>query len=173
MKNISIEIKWAIIFSIVGLLWMVLEKAVGLHDKYIDYHLYLTNLFAIPAIIVMVLALKDKKKKIYGGRMTYVQGLISGIILSVFIALLSPLTQWITSYLITPEYFPNIIKRSVELGYYKTTAEAEANFNYPNYAKQGAIGALMMGVATTAIVMIFIRTKNNKINNDAEKYAMG
>lgn len=159
MNTIRIEIKWAIIFSVMGLLWMVLEKLSGLHGKYIDYHLYLTNLFAIPAIWVMVLALKDKKKNFYDGRMTYRQGLVSGIILSVIIALISPLTQWITSYIITPEYFPNVIKRSVEIGYYKTTAEAEANFNYKNYAVQGAIGALVMGVVTVAIAMLFIRTK--------------
>lgn len=162
MKHIKIEIKWAIIFSVITLLWMLLEKLCGLHGKYIDYHLYLTNLFAIPAIIVMVMALKDKKKQFYGGQMNYKQGLISGIILSAIIALISPLTQWLTSFVISPEYFPNVIKRSVELGYFKTTTEAEANFNYPNYAKQGAIGALVMGIVTTAIAMIFIRTKNTK-----------
>lgn len=159
MKTVKIEIKWAIIFSIMGLLWMVLEKLCGLHSTYIDYHLYLTNLFAIPAIWVMILALKAKKKNFYNGQMSYTQGLLSGIILSVIIALISPLTQWITSYIITPEYFPNVIKRSVELGYYQTTANAEANFNYQNYAIQGAIGALVMGAVTTAIAMIFIRTK--------------
>jgi len=162
MKNIKIELKWAIIFTVVALIWMVLEKLFGLHDKYLDYHLYLTNLFAIPAIIVMVMALKDKKKNSYGGDMGYKQGLISGIILSVFIALLSPASQWITSFVISPEYFPNVINRSVELGYFKTIAEAEANFNYQNYAIQGAIGALLMGIITTAIAMIFIRTKPKK-----------
>ncbi|WP_445455166.1 DUF4199 domain-containing protein [Flavobacterium sp. HNIBRBA15423] len=164
MEKIKIEIKWAILFSVMGLLWMVLEKLCGLHGKYIDYHLYLTNLFIIPAIWVMVLALKDKKKNFYKGQMTYKQGLISGIILSFFIALISPLTQWITTYVITPEYFPNVIKRSVEIGYFKTVTEAEANFNYPNYAKQGAMGALIMGIITTAIAMIFIRTKNSNLN---------
>lgn len=159
MKNIKIEFKWAIIFSGVVLLWMLLEKLSGLHGKYIDYHLYLTNLFAIPAIIMMVMALKDKKKNYYNGQMSYKQGLITGSILSVIIALISPLTQWITSFIITPEYFPNVIKRSIELGYFKTIAEAEANFNYQNYAKQGAIGALVMGIVTTAIAMIFIRTR--------------
>jgi hypothetical protein len=159
MKNFSIEIKWALIFSAVTLLWMTGEKLAGLHDKYIDYHLYLTNLFAIPAIIMMVLALQEKKKKAYSERMTYKQGLISGIIISAIIALLGPVTQWITSYVITPEYFPNVIKRSVELGYYKTTEEAAANFNYTNYAIQSTIGALMMGILTTAIAMIFIRSK--------------
>jgi len=139
---------------------MVLEKLSGLHSTHIDYHLYLTNLFAIPAILVMVLALKNKKRSFYNGQMTYQQGLVSGVILSLIIALLSPLTQWITSYVITPEYFPNVIKRSVELGYYTTTEEARANFNFKNYAIQGAIGALVMGFVTTAIAMIFIRSKN-------------
>jgi hypothetical protein len=79
-----------------------------------------------------------------------------------FIALLSPLNQWITTYLITSEYFPNVIKRSVEIGYFKTTEEAQAQFNYRNYAMQGAVGALIMGIVTTAIAMIFIRLKNKR-----------
>lgn len=160
MKNLNIEIKWAFLFTGIGLIWMVLEKLSGLHDTYIDYHLYLTNLFAIPAIIVMVLALKDKKKNTYSGQMNYKQGLLSGFYLSLFICLLSPLAQWITTYIISPEYFPNVIKRSVEIGYYKTTAEAEANFNYTNYAIQGAIGAVVMGILTTAIAMLFLKSKN-------------
>ena len=160
MKNYQIETKWAIFFSLMALLWMLVEKISGLHSTYIDYHLYLTNLFAIPAIWFYVLALKDKKKNFFGGQMTYKQGLVSGTILSVIIALLSPLTQWITSYVISPEYFPNVIKRSVELGYYQTTEEATANFNYKNYAIQGMIGAFGMGLVATLVVMIFLRTKN-------------
>ncbi|MEO6682191.1 MAG: DUF4199 domain-containing protein [Ginsengibacter sp.] len=159
MKNRKTEIKWAFIFIAMTLVWMVLEKVSGLHGKYIDYHLYLTNLFAIPAIWVYVLALRDKKRNDYGGRITYKQGVISGIIVTVIIALFSPLTQWIISYVITPEYFPNVIKRSVELGYYTTTAEAEANFNYKNYAVQSSVFALIMGLITTSIVMIFLKTK--------------
>lgn len=161
MERIKLELKWAIYFSIMVLIWMALEKLSGLHSTYIDYHLYLTNLFAIPAIWIMVLALKDKKNKYFDGQMSYQQGLISGIILSIIIALISPLTQWITSYVITPEYFPNVIQRSVEIGYYKTIEEAQDNFNYTNYAIQGLIGALGMGIITTAIAMIFIRTKND------------
>lgn len=165
MEKIKFELKWALIFSIIALLWMLLEKLSGLHGKYIDYHLYLTNVFAVPAIWIMVLALKDKKTQFYGGYITYLQGLTSGIVLSLFIALLSPLTQWITSYIISPEYFPNVIKRSVEIGYYMTIEEAETNFNYSNYAKQGAIGALIMGFITTAIAMIFIRSRKKTTIN--------
>lgn len=159
MKNIKIEIKWALIYSVVGLLWMLLEKLSGLHSTYLNYHFWLTNLFYIPAIWMIVLALKEKKRVFYNGQMSYPNGLVSGIILSLFIAILSPLTQWITSYVISPEYFPNVIKYAVETGYHKTIEEAEANFNYPNYALYGAIGALVTGILISAIAMIFIRSK--------------
>lgn len=162
MKNIRIEIKWAIYFVLMTLAWMLLEKVSGLHGKNIDYQMYLTNVFAIPAIWFMVLALKDKKKNYYSNFMTYKQGLISGVILSLFIALLSPLTQWIISYVISPEYFPNVIKRSVELGYYPNTEAAEAQFNYKNYAISSTIFAFIFGVLTTAIAMIFIRSKGKR-----------
>lgn len=159
LQKYGTEIKWAFIFLGMTLAWMLLEKLCGLHGKYIDYHLYLTNLYAIPAVWVYVLALKDKKRRFYGGQMSYKQGFISGLIITLIVAVFSPLSQWVISYVITPEYFPNVIRRSVELGYYKTTAEAEANFNYGNYAKQSTIAALVMGLVTSAIVAFFVRTK--------------
>jgi hypothetical protein len=108
----------------------------------------------------MVMALKDKKE-FYNGQMNYKQGLISGIILSIIIALLSPLTQWITSYVITPEYFPNVIKRSVEIGYFKTTAEAKP-ISITKTMRYKVPPDFGYGIVTTVIAMIFIQTKKTK-----------
>lgn len=44
------------------LLWMVLEKQIGLHNEYLEWQQYVTMLYVIPAIWIYVLALKDKKK---------------------------------------------------------------------------------------------------------------
>ena len=159
MKKIRLEIKWALIFVAVFLLWMLLEKLVGLHSTHIDKHMYLTNLYAIPAIAIYVLALRDKKKKDYNGQMTFKQGVISGLIVTVIVTFFSPLTQWITSTIITPEYFPNVIAYSVETGYYKSLEEAAAYFNLENYIVQSTIGAFVMGAVTSAIVAFFMRTK--------------
>lgn len=159
MKKFKLEIKWAFIFIAMSLLWMIIEKLTGLHSTHIDKHMYLTNLFAIPAILIYILALKDKKKKDYLGRMSYKQGLVSGLIITVIVAIFAPLTQWITSTIITPEYFPNVIAYSVESGYHKSIEEAEAYFNLSNYIQQSVIGALIMGVLTSAIVAIFLKSK--------------
>ena len=162
MGKIKLEIKWAFIFIATMLVWMVLEKLVGLHDTHIDKHMYMTNLFAIPAILIFVLALRAKKTKDYNGQMSYKQGFISGLIITMIVTVLSPLTQWIVSTIITPEYFPNVIAHSLETGYYNSIEEAEAYFNLNNYMVQRTIGAFVMGIITTAIVIIFVKTKLGK-----------
>jgi len=139
---------------------MVLEKMVGLHSTHIDKHMYLTNLFAIPAILIYVLALKDKKKNYYDGQMTFKQGFLAGLIITIIVTLFAPLTQWIISTVITPEYFPNVIAHSVETGYHNSLEEAEAYFNLKSYMLQATVGTLIMGVVTAAIVAFFVRTKS-------------
>jgi len=158
MKKYSIEIKWALIFVVVSLLWMVMEKLVGLHDVHLEKHIIYTNFFAIVAIAVYVFALRDKRNNFYEGKMTWIQGFTSGMIISVIVTFISPLTQVITSEVITPEYFPNVIKLSVQLGK-MTQEEAEAYFSLRNYIMQSMIGAIAMGAVTSAIVALFIRKK--------------
>ena len=119
-------------------------------------------LFMIPAIWIYVAGLKEKKKKDLNGNMTFKQGFVSGLIITVVVTLFSPLTQWITSEIITPDYFTNVIAYSLETGYHKSLAEAEAQFNLENYIIQSTVGALLMGIATSAIVAFFVKTKIKK-----------
>lgn len=158
LKNFKTEIKWAVIFVIAALVWMLLERVAGLHDTHIDKHAVYTNFFAIPAIAVYVLALLDKRKSDYGGVMNYKQGFLSGLIITAIVTVLSPLTQLITSTVITPEYFSNIIEYSVQQGE-MTRQAAEEYFNLRSYIVQGLIGAPVMGVMTTAVVAFFTKKK--------------
>lgn len=158
MNNLRIEIKWAIIFALMQLLWMILERLTGLHTTHIDKHAIFTNFVAIPAIAIYVLALLDKRKNFYQGIMTYMQGFKTGFIITLFVSIFSIATQYIISTIITPDYFSNIIEYSVNEG--KMTQEAaEKMFNLKSYLIQAPIGALIMGVLTSAIIAIFTRKK--------------
>jgi len=158
MKNFQIEFRWALIFSLALLVWMYFEKAIGLHDAHIGQHAIYTNLFAIIAIIIYVLALKDKKRSFFNGDMNWKQGFISGMVLSVLIAIISPLVQYIISTYISPEYFNNVIDYVVENG--KMTLEnAQGYFNLKSYMLQSAFGALAMGLVTSAVVAFFVKSK--------------
>lgn len=158
MEKYKIELKWGFIFIVVLLLWMMMEKALGWHDEHIDKHSIYTMFFVIPAFIMITLALLDKRKKFYHGRMNYTQGLVSGIIVSVIVAILSPLAQYIISNFISPDFFNNLIDYTVSTGQ-MTEEKAQKFFNLKSYMWQSAVGALVMGIITSAIAAVLTRKK--------------
>ena len=158
MKNYSIEIKWAIRFTLLTLAWAIGEKLIGLHYVYIaDYALY-TNLFGLPALLFFVLALKEKKKYFFNGTMTWTQGFVSGVILSFIIALFTPVTQYVIYKSITPHFFDTIIEYKLK-HHYMTAKVAKQYFNLETYMLQNSFSNLSTGIITGALVSLFIRTK--------------
>jgi hypothetical protein len=158
MNRYKIEIKWAFLFLGMMLTWMVLERLAGLHSINIEKHAVFTNFIAIPAVAIYVLALLDKRSTDYGGTMTYKQGFMAGLIITIIVTIFSPLIQILTSTVISPDYFANMIEYSVQEGK-MTQQEAEDFFNLQSYLVQVLIGTPFMGLITTAIVALF--TKKN------------
>jgi hypothetical protein len=152
------EIKWGVIFIVVQLVWSVLLQVLGIHDQRIAWHPYVTMLFFFPAVAMYVFALREKRA-VLGGKMSYKEGCISGLLVTLVVTLLSPLAQWIFHYVIAKNYFKNVIDYSVKAGL-MTLEAAQANFNFNSYLLQSAVGALIAGILTTLIVAAFVRTKN-------------
>ncbi|WP_026808812.1 DUF4199 domain-containing protein [Arenibacter latericius] len=156
MSKVQLEFKWAIRFLLANLAWMILEKYVGLHDAHIGKQLLYTNLFGIVAVTIFVLALLDKRKTDFDGKMNWKQGFSSGVTISIIIALFSPLIPYITSTVISPDFFNNLIDYSVEVN--KVSRESAENyFSIGSYMLQAFFGALTMGVITSAIVAFFVK----------------
>ena len=160
MKNFSIEIKWALRFTLLTLAWAIGEKAIGLHDEYIaDYGIY-TNLFAIPAFLFFYIALKEKRKYVYNNDMNFRQGFVSGLVLSFIIALLNPFAQFVIYKSITPHFFENIIAYKVSnKDFPMTLKNAQMLFNLKTYMIESSFMALSKGLITGAIVSLLLRTK--------------
>ncbi|WP_343849958.1 DUF4199 domain-containing protein [Algoriphagus jejuensis] len=159
MKNIKIEIKWGVLFILIGLIWMVFEKTMGWHDVHIDQHATYSMFFAPIAIAIYVFGLIDKKRNFYHGRMSYMQGFVAGLIITLIVVILTPLSQYITSTFITPEFFNNVIAYSVSSGAMEQVA-AEEYFNLKNYIIQGTVFAAVMGLITSAVVAAFLKSKS-------------
>lgn len=159
MKNFKIEIKWGVLFILSGLIWMVFEKTMGWHDVHLEQHATYTMFYAPIAIAIYVLALMDKKRNFYGGKMNYLQGFISGLLITLIVIILTPLSQYISHEYISPEYFPNIIRLSVEKGM-MSQEESEGHFTLMNYIHQSLMFAAFMGLITSAVVSLFVRSKS-------------
>jgi hypothetical protein len=155
-KNAKIELKWAIIFTIMTLVWVLLEKTLGWHDEKIADHYWLTLLFLPFAVFMYVLAMRETRRRIYNRKMTWLQGFLSGLVLALFIALLSPLAEYVTHNYLTPEYFTNVRDYSITNNLMKIK-EANDYFSMNNYLWQSFFGELFGGIVTSAIVAIFMR----------------
>lgn len=158
MKKYSTEMKWTILFFVISLLWMVGERLTGLHDKNIEHHALITNFFALVAVIIYFFALLDKRKNFYHRKMNWIQGFISGLLITLGVTLLTPLSQYLTVEVITPHFFENMINYSVETGK-MTFEQAHETFNLQTYIIQSTMFAPVAGIITSAIVAIFTRKK--------------
>lgn len=154
MKNYKTEFKWAIILVAAVLLWMLLERIVGLHSTHIDKHRAYSNFSYIPIIAIYVSALLDKRKTCYHGKMTYLQGVKSGLIITALLTLLSPLIQYLKITVISPHFFTNAIDYVVDQKTV-TLAEARKFFTLGNYIKLSLMATPIMGILLSPIVAIF------------------
>ncbi|CAN5621014.1 hypothetical protein BH11BAC2_BH11BAC2_23540 [soil metagenome] len=154
------EIKWGIIFSLVSLVWVTMEFYLGYHTTKIEQHPTFTMFFILPAILMMTAGIREKKSEL-GGVISYKEAFLSGIIISIVVAILSPLVQVIFSNFINPNFYQTFIDYAVSHGK-ATKSEAEAYFNLKSYTIQSVIGAIVMGMITSAIAALFIRTKVEK-----------
>ncbi|MFM8394748.1 MAG: DUF4199 domain-containing protein [Acidobacteriota bacterium] len=153
-----VEIKWGLIFSIVSLIWVAGEYLIGLHDRYIANHAILTNLFFFPAVLMMYLAIREKRQAL-GGRIGFIEALLSGIGVSVIVALLSPAVQYIFSKWINPGFFEKMIEYAVSTG--KLPLElARQHFNLKQYMLMSSMGAIGAGGMTSLVLAWLMRTRN-------------
>lgn len=156
MNNYKLEIRWGVIFSVAMLVWLFIERLVGLHSTYIAQHVMWTNLFAIVAIAIYVLALRQKRQRELQDKMTWKQGFMCGLGITIVVAILTPLTQWLAHSFVSPHFFTNMVEFAVSSGN-MTEAQALSYFSLQSYMIQAVIGAVVMGVITSAVVALFVR----------------
>jgi uncharacterized protein YacL len=158
MEKFKIELKWAIIFSVCLLIWMYFEKTMGWHDEKVKFQPIYTMLFGVIAIIIYVLALLNKKKNYYNNKIEWKQGFLSGAILSLLIAILTPVVLYISFKYISPDYFTNIINYKIENSK-MTLEDAKKYFSLSNYMYTNTFSTLSNGIVISAIISYFIKSK--------------
>lgn len=165
MKNFRIELRWAILFSLVTAIWMFIEQRfLGWHDKHIGSQ-FENHLMALVIIfgVMFYFAIKEKRTHYYKGEITWKQAFVSGMIVSVFVAILSPLIEYFNYNYISPEYFDNMIAYQTQKESFPMSQEsAEQIFNMKSFIFQGVFTSFSYGFIISLIVALFLRTDKKK-----------
>jgi Protein of unknown function (DUF4199) len=154
------EIKWGIIFAIVYFLWITLERVIGLHDSYISMRQYFNLLFVLPAVMMMLLAIVEKRR-VLDGNISFKQAFICGMGVSIVFAILTPLTYWILFRYITPDFFQNTINYRISKG--ENPEALQALFSFKPFLILGVTMALVSGAITSLVLAVIMRSRTARV----------
>jgi hypothetical protein len=158
MEKFKIEFKWASIFTGINLIWVYVEKYLGLHDEHIDYHSIVGLVTLLPLAFCIYSSLQQKRKEYYNGKMSWQKAFVSGALLSLLVAGLSPGPVYVMSQYVSPDFFENAISKSLERG--ATPEMANQFFSLNAYISQAIMFYLAFGVMISAAVGLIIKRKS-------------
>lgn len=101
----KLEQRSALAISLAIFLWIILMFLTGFHDQHIKYQGLMGVIsFAFPAIGIWW-AIKHKRDKLFYGTISFMQALMSGVLISLFTSLVSVLLMWLYITIINPSFF--------------------------------------------------------------------
>jgi len=158
MEKFKIEFKWASVFTAINLIWIYVEKHLGLHDEHIDYHSIVSLVMLLPFSFCIFMSLKQKREEYYKGEMTWQKAFFSGALLSLLVAGLSPGPIYVMTQYISPDFFEIAQNASAERG---VSAELTKQlFNLNTYISQAIMFYLAFGVMISAVVGLFVKRQS-------------
>jgi hypothetical protein len=162
MKQFSVEFRWAFTFLLAQTLWIMFEKTLGFHGDKIQYQPLFSMLFNFILIAIYVLAIRDKKKKIYNNQMTWQEGFVSGLMLTLIIALFTTMTEYTKHNVISP-YLLEDMKDLILAENRMTVEDANNYFSFSKTLSNTIFFTISIGVLITSIVAWIMKSK--ELNN--------
>lgn len=158
MEKFKIEFKWASMFTGINLIWVYIEKYLGLHDEHIDYHSIVGLVILVPFTISIFMSLRQKREEYYEGNITWQKAFLSGSLLSLLVAGLSAGPVYVMTQYISPDFFEIAKAKSINRG--ATQDMADQFFNLNAYISQAIMFYLAFGIMISAVVGLFLKQKN-------------
>jgi len=103
--TITSEIRSGIALGLALFFWLLLEFYLGFHTKYIDYLPFVTWLFVVIPAVGINWALKAKRDRYYLGQISIFQALKTGIIITIVMAIVSALMQFLYVIIVNPMFY--------------------------------------------------------------------
>jgi hypothetical protein len=154
--SIKIEFRYAVLTSLLVMLWLVLEYMVGLQDTFIAWHPYVTLVVMLGIDFATYrLALKEKLEQKFG-KLSLRQAFISGVILTIFSCILAVPLQMAFIKLINPDFFQIMIAYTAKAG--KVTMEQAAQYINPGtYIAESVLETFIFGIIISLILAFRMR----------------
>ena len=154
--SIRIELRYAVLTSLLVLLWLIMEFEIGLQDKYVAFHPYISLLAFLIPVVTYRLAIREKIEEKYG-KLSFKQAFVSGLLMTFFCSILAVPIQIGFQKLVNPDFFETMILHAAQSG--KTSPEqALAFFNLRSYIIESTLYTFLFGVVLSLVFAFRMRT---------------
>ena len=160
------ELKYGLVIGLLMFLWLILEFVMGFHTDKIRYQPYVTNLAYLIPVIGIYQGIKSKRIMDLDGYITYAEGLKIGFIISIYVAIVAVITQFLFHTFINLDYFDKMIEYSTQMKADSGMTEeealttAKAIFNLTSYLFQAFIFNLAIGSVVALIAATMLKRKS-------------
>ena len=175
--NFKSEIQTGILLSVGLFLWLLLEFFLGFHTTRIDYHPFITWLSIVIPIAGIYWSMKMKRDREYAGKISFVQALKSGLVVTGIMSLLGPIMVFVYVSAINPLFFSTMLAHSKVMieglnisvvDKEKMIEESTRNFSTSSYVIQSFIGSLIMGAVLSILTAALMKRNTVAISSKAD-----
>lgn len=161
----KIVLKYGILIVVFIFLWGVLEYLAGLRVDAFGFHPVATLFSLVIPLVFLYMGMRERQKK-YSGTFTYGQAFKTGLFITLVVAILYPLGQWLYQALFAPEFFESMQAfteaRQLAEGVDPEVArrlEPDEGFSLSRYLLGSFLGAFVAGLVMSAMMALFVRDK--------------
>ena len=152
-------IRYGVLFALAIFLWAVAETVLGLHDRYIRYHEYLSYLFAVPSVGIMYRGIHAGEAPGHG--MPFRKAWLKGLGITAVVTLLCPLVWLVFCTFVNPAFLENITQHAIEAN---TVAPSLAIKRYalPNHLFVSALSTAVIGAVISFVIAVIMAGRRRK-----------
>lgn len=163
---VKIALKYGVLIVLFSLIWIGLEYLVGMHTEYVGYHPLVTLLTLVIPLVFMYFGIREAQiSQRFVSHFSYADAFKTGLSITLVVAILNPLLQWLMYSLAFPGFFESmqasaqasLLAQGVDLEMAQRLAAED--YSLERYLWQSFIGTLVGGVVISAILAIFVRDK--------------
>lgn len=152
-KSIFLAISYFFMFII----WKACEKLMGFHDDKINFYPYVSDLIIIPLVLLYATGFKNYRINL-GGKISFIKGIGFGLMATLFIMALTPISVWIFDQFINPNFYASMIQYQVK-NHLSTLEIAKQSFNHENFKQSCILGNAATGTLLTIVLAIISSKK--------------
>jgi len=162
----ALELRWGLIIGAANLVWLYASYFLGMHTNGLAWIQVAGLSGVLISVVGYVLALRALVRE--RPEITYLEGLKSGVLVAGIVALIAVVAQVGYFVLINPDWTEYMVEETRR--HYQGTGatreeidswaeDARTTFSLGSYATQAALGSLVVGIVSCAIIMAFVRRR--------------